>query len=178
MNFSLRQATLQDIPVLERLIKESARGIAAQDYSKEQIEAALNGAWGVDTELIHDGTYFVVEVEGSIVACGGWSRRKTLFGGDKQADRQSAVLDPTLDAARIRAFFVHPEWARKGIGRTILQRCEDEAKANGFRSTELMATLPGHRLYKALGYIGDERIEFQLGNGVSIEFIPMKKKLS
>ncbi len=177
MSFILRKAKLGDIPVLEKLIIESARGLSSQDYTSEQIEAALNGAWGVDTELINDSTYFVAEVNGDIVACGGWSRRKTLFGGDKQTGRQSEFLDPAKDSARIRAFFVRPDWARKGIGRTILQKCEEEARTFGFRRAELVATLAGHRLYRAFGYSGETRIEYQLGNNIRIEFIPMKKDL-
>lgn len=177
MIFSLRKATMQDVPVLGTLIAESARGLAREDYTTEQIEAALGSAWGIDTELIHDGSYYVAEVGKEIVGCGGWSRRKTLFGGDKQAGRQSEILNPHLDAARIRAFFIHPDWARKGIGLSILQKCEEEAMVYGFRRCELMATLPGHRLYRSLGYSGDERVTYQLGNGVNIDFIPMKKNL-
>jgi N-acetylglutamate synthase-like GNAT family acetyltransferase len=148
MSFSLRKATLQDIPVLERLIAESGRGLSREDYTDEQIEAALRGAWGVDTELIRDGTYYVAEAANELVACGGWSYRKTLFGGDKQAERQSEILDPQRDAARIRAFFVRPDWARKGIAKAILQKCEEEARAHGFQRVELIATLPGHRFYR------------------------------
>src|SRR5262249_48335788 len=155
-----RRATFADTPALERLIAESARGLASDDYSAAQIEAALGTAWGVDSELIADGTYFVVEAGGEkaeIVGCGGWSKRATLFGGDGQAGRRSDLLDPARDAARIRAFFVHPRWARRGIGRALIERCESEARAHGFRSFELMATLPGERLYRALGYSGDQR---------------------
>jgi GNAT superfamily N-acetyltransferase len=163
--FSLRKATLDDTPALERLIAESARGLSQPDYTDVQIEASLGTAWGLDTELIRDGTYFVVEADGQIVACGGWSRRKTLFGGDAQAGRQSESLDPARDAARIRAFFVRPNWARQGIGRALLQRCAGEARAAGFRSAELVATLPGQRLYHACGYLGDEPVEYPLAGG-------------
>ncbi|HYO24290.1 MAG TPA: GNAT family N-acetyltransferase [Lacipirellulaceae bacterium] len=176
MTFSLREATLEDQAILEGLIAESARGLSRQDYTDEQIEAALHGAMGVDTQLIRDGTYFVVEAEGEIVACGGWSRRKTLFGADSHAARQSELLDPAHDAARIRAFFVRPAWARQGIGRALLERCEAEARAAGFRSAELMATLPGWRLYKAMGYEGETRIAYDLGGGITIEFVPMRKE--
>src|SRR5918911_529546 len=149
MTFTLRKATLDDRPILEGLMAESARGLSRQDYTGAQIEAALGSAMGVDTELIRDGTFFVVEAEGEIVACGGGSKRRGLVGADNQAGRQSEVADPTRDAARIRAFFVRPAWARQGIGRALLQRCEAEARAAGFRSAQLMATLPGGRLYKA-----------------------------
>jgi len=177
MTFSLRKATPDDIPALEWLIAESARGLSCQDYTELQIEAALGTAWGVDSELIHDGTYFVAEAGGEIVGCGGWSRRKTLFGGDRGAGCQSEVLDPSRDSARIRAFFVRPDWARRGIGRALLDRCEAEARAHGFRSAELMATLPGQRLYRAFGYTGAEPVQYPLSGGVMIEFVPMRKDL-
>ncbi len=177
MTFSLRDATLDDVPTLREVIAESARGLSRDDYTDQQIEAALGTALGVDTELIRDRTYFVVEAGDVIVACGGWSRRKTLFGGDGRAGRESALLDPSVDDARIRAFFVRPQWARQGIGRLLLERCERDARAAGFRSMELMATLPGRRLYAASGYLGDQRVEYDLGGGVRIEFVPMRKRL-
>ena len=118
-----------DRPELERLIADSARGLSRADYTEAQIEAALGTAFGVDSELIRDGTYFVAEAGLEIVGCGGWSRRKTLFGGDRQTGRTSEPLDPAHDAARIRAFFVRPDWARRGIGRALLARCEEEAVA-------------------------------------------------
>jgi N-acetylglutamate synthase-like GNAT family acetyltransferase len=177
VNLSLRKATLNDRPALEELIADSARGLSRADYTDTQVEAALGGAFGVDSELIRDETYFVAEVDGRIVGCGGWSRRATLYGGDAQAGRQSTVLDPERDAVRIRAFFVHPEWARRGIGRAILERFEAEARAHGFRSAELLATLSGERFYRSLGYEGTARTEHGLRNGVTIEFIPMRKPL-
>lgn len=175
--FSFRKASLNDAPVLERVIAESARGLSRSDYTDGQIEAALGTAWGVDTELIRDGTYFVAETDTEIVGCGGWSRRKTLFGADAQVGRQSELLDPSCDSARIRAFFVRPNWARHGIGRALLQRCEAEALAHGFRSAQLLATLPGCRLYRTYGYIGHERVEYPLPGGITIEFVPMRKDL-
>jgi len=176
--FTLRKAGLDDTPILERLIAESARLLGRDDYTQEQIEAALGTAWGVDTELIRDGTYFVAEADAEIAGCGGWSRRKTLFGGDAHAGRQSELLDPNRDSARIRAFFVRPNWARHGIGETLLERCEAEALASGFRSAELLATLPGYRLYKSYGYVGDERVEYSLPGGITIDFVPMRKDLA
>ena len=175
--FALRRASLADAAAVESLIGESVRGLSRRDYTDAQIEAALGTAFGLDRELIRDGTYFVAEAANEIVGCGGWSRRKTLFGGDRQPGRTSELLDPARDSARIRAFFVRPGWARRGIGRALIERCEAEALAYGFRSTELMATLPGHRLYRAFGYIGDECMEYQLPGGVAIEFIPMRKNL-
>jgi GNAT superfamily N-acetyltransferase len=173
----LREARLADVPALQQVIAASARALSRGDYSEAQIEAALGTAWGVDSELIRDATYFAVESSDAIVACGGWSRRRTLFGADAQPGRESALLDPRRDAARIRAFFVHPGWARRGIGRLLLERCEAEARAAGFRTAELMATLPGQRLYRACGYIGEERITFPIANDLTIDFIPMRKRL-
>ena len=176
--FSLRKATLDERPELETLITESARGLSRCDYTDAQVDAALGSAFGVDSELIRDGTYFVAEAGGTLVGCGGWSRRATLFGSDAQPGRRSELLDPSRDSARIRAFFVRPEWARQGIGRAILDRCEAEARAEGFRSTQLLSTLPGHRFYRRLGYSGDERVSHELPGGVKIDFIPMRKDLT
>jgi GNAT superfamily N-acetyltransferase len=173
----LRLATLDDIAAIEQLIALSARGLCSSDYTSAQIEAAIGTAWGCDSELIRDGTYFVVEVGGEVVACGGWGRRRTLFGGDGQPGRVSELLDPQRDAARIRAFFVHPAWARRGLGQMLLERCESEAKAHGFRTTELMATLTGERLYQRCGYVADAAIEHPLSLGQAIKFVPMKKSL-
>ncbi len=177
MDYRVRRATLDDRAALEELIAESARGLSRGDYSEEQVEAAIASVFGVDTELILDGTYYVAEAEGSPVGCGGWSRRRTLFGGDRYAERDSGELDPSAEPAKIRAFFVHPGWARRGVGAAILETCEREARARGFRSVELMATLPGLRLYRACGYEGDERVAYDLGDGVRIEFVPMRKAL-
>lgn len=176
--FSVRHAELEDVPRLAQLIDASARGLCRGDYSDAQVEAAIGTAWGVDTELIRDRTYFAVCVGDEIVACGGWSLRRTLFGGDAQAGRASEPLDPFRDAARIRAFFVHPGWARRGIGAVLLARCEAEALARGFRRAELLATLPGHRLYRAFGYEGDARSSHPLPGGISIDFIAMAKPLA
>jgi GNAT superfamily N-acetyltransferase len=177
MDYIIRKAKMDDREAIERLIVESARGLSREDYSEAQIEEAIRTVFGVDTNLILDGTYFVADNSGTLLGCGGWSRRRTLFGGDQFASRDSSELDPKVEAAKIRAFFVHPAWARRGIGRAILSACETDARAHGFRSLELMATLPGLKLYKACGYEGDERIEYDAGGGVRIEFVPMKKDL-
>jgi GNAT superfamily N-acetyltransferase len=182
MDYSIRQAKLEDRAAIERLIAESARGLSRDKYSARQIEAAIDSVFGVDTDLILDGTYFVVETMesdgsgGAIIGCGGWSRRKTLFGGDRFAARDSSELDPQTEAARIRAFFVHPDYARKGIARAILAACESAARDYGFRSFELMATLPGIKFYEAHGYRGGERVEYETAEGVKIEFLPMRKE--
>lgn len=172
---SIRNATLADKPRLEALIARSARELGRRDYTPEQVEAALTGAFGVDTQLIADGTYFVVESEGKIVGCGGWSKRRTLFGSDARAQRDASELDPSVDAAKIRAFFVDPDYARRGIGRAILDHCEAKARAHGFTRFELMATLPGVRLYRDCGYVGDQRIQYEMRPGLAIEFVPMSK---
>jgi GNAT superfamily N-acetyltransferase len=175
--FSLRPAKPEDTPVLTQLIADSVRGLSRQEYTQAQIEAALGTAFGVDSELIRDGTYFVVEAGEKIIACGGWSKRTTLFGSDAQAGRESALLDPQRDSARIRAFFVHPDWARRGVGRLLLAHCEAAALAAGFHSTQLMATLPGRKLYLMTGYSGDETTMLRLPGGVALELVPMKKSL-
>ena len=177
MQYRLRAATHADRPALKALIERSARQLGAADYRAEQIEGALQGAFGVDTQLIDDGTYFVAEENGQLVGCGGWSRRRTLFGGDSARERDAAELDPRADAAKIRAFFVDPQHARRGIGRALLERCENEARARGFRRCELMGTLPGVRLYQALGYRPGSLIHYPVADGVTIEFIPMSKEL-
>jgi GNAT superfamily N-acetyltransferase len=177
VEIGLRKATLDDRPALSRLIEMSARALSRADYSGEQIDAAVASVFGVDSELIRDGTYFVAEAEGMLVGCGGWSRRGTLFGGDQYSERESAELDPSHEAARIRAFFVHPEWARRGIGRAILERCEGEARAYGFRSLQLMATLPGLNFYRSLGYTESAPVTYKLPGGTTINFVPMRKAL-
>lgn len=174
MNYKIRKATLDDRQAIEQLINNSARGLSLSDYSELQIEAALESVFGVDTDLILDDTYFVAESDGKLIGCGGWSKRRNLFGGDRYADRDSSKIDPAFEPAKIRAFFVHSAFARQGIGRAILSTCETEALAAGFRAFELMATLPGVKFYKACGYEGDYRVEYNL-NGVRMEFVPMKK---
>lgn len=179
MDCVLRKATLDDKPAISTLIAESVRGLSRLDYDEEQIERALaTSVFGVDTELIVDGTYFVVEVDGQLVGCGGWSKRKTLFGGDRFAERASENLDPRYEPAKIRAFFVHPQWARRGIGKTILRRCEADARAGGFQSLELMATLPGLKMYQAFGYVAGEQVLYQMDDAVAIEFVRMNKRFA
>ena len=176
--YLLRLATADDRAELEKLIALSARELGSADYSAAQTEGALRGAFGVDTQLIRDGTYFVVEQAGQLVGCGGWSRRRTLFGSDARPDRDAAELDPRRDAAKIRAFFVHPLFARRGIGAAILDRCERDAIAHGFSRFELMGTLPGVRLYAARGYVAGEPIDWPLGEGLAIKFVPMTKRVA
>jgi len=172
----LRRAGLGDRDALRALIALSAVELSREYYKRPQVDAALEVAFGVDTSLIEDGTYFVAESSSKLIGCGGWSRRKTMFGGDKFNVRNAAFLDPKSEAARIRAFFVHPAWARKGVGRAILKRCEAEAVRAGFASFELMATLPGVPFYQACGYHGDAPAHFDLAEGIGIEFLPMTKQ--
>jgi GNAT superfamily N-acetyltransferase len=171
-------AMLDDRPAIAEVIAASARGLSRDDYTEEQIESAIGtGVFGVDTQLIVDGTYYVAEIDGRMIGCGGWSRRRTLFGGDRFANRETEELDPGRDPAKIRAFFVHPEWSRRGIGKAILDRCESDARAQGFRWAELMATLPGEKLYGARGYEGVERVMHEMDDGVMIELVRMDKEL-
>lgn len=175
-----RPAVPADIPGLHVLIAASVRGLQAEDYSASQIEAAL-GTWlGVDTQLIADGTYFAVESpaeESALVACGGWSRRRTPYGSDHRPGRDDALLDPRLHAAKIRAFFVHPAWARQGIGSRILQLCEQAALAEGFTRFEMGATLTGVPLYRRHGYVEGERIGLPLANGEVLPIVRMTKQI-
>lgn len=175
--YRLRIAADEDVAAIEDLIARSAHALSAGDYSREQIDGALEGTFGVDTQLIVDRTYFVIEAGETLAACGGWSFRATLFGGDAHQGRDAAQLDPAHQAAKIRAFFVDPAHARRGLGRMLLDHCEAEARARGFRSLELMATLPGQRLYQACGFVAGEEIVHDLGDGRSLRLVPMTKIL-
>jgi GNAT superfamily N-acetyltransferase len=155
------------------------------DYTEAQREAALKTVFGVDTQLVADGTYLVAEVIDPAVAakanlpriagCGGWSKRKTLYGGDAWTQREDSLLDPTRDAAKIRAFFIHPAWARRGIGTRMLEACESAARQAGFTRFEMGATLTGAKLFAAKGYVRLRRIELSLGDGESLSVIHMEK---
>lgn len=177
MTITLRTATLRDVPEIEALIARSARGLSTDDYRPAQVEGALRGAFGVDSQLVRDQTYFIAEDAGTVVGCGGWSYRSTLFGGDARSGRDASTLDPRTQPAKIRAFFVDPAQARRGIGSMLLERCEREALSRGFNAVELMATLPGVKLYAARGYVGGEMVQYEVGAGESIEFVPMRKLL-
>jgi GNAT superfamily N-acetyltransferase len=177
MSLTLRKAVSTDVPQLRALIDRSARILSREDYRPAQIEGALRGAFGVDSQLLRDETYFLVEDGGECVGCGGWSYRATLFGGDAHAERDASVLDPKTQAAKIRAFFVDPDHARRGIGSMLLEHCESEARSRGFTAIELMATLPGVKLYSVRGYIASPVVNIDLGQGETIEFVPMRKAL-
>jgi len=179
MSFRVRLAQLSDVPMLQELIAASVRGLQAEDYTHAQLEGALASVYGVDTRLIADGTYFAIESvpagELQIVGCGGWSKRKTLYGGDQYAGRQDDLLDPATEAAKIRAFFVHPAWARRGIGSIILDACEQAATAAGFKRLEMGATLTGVPFYRARGYAELERMTVPLANGESLAIVRMAR---
>jgi N-acetylglutamate synthase-like GNAT family acetyltransferase len=175
MPHSLRKANTVDIPAIEKLIDASVRGLQAQDYTPEQIDAALRTVFTVDSQLIEDGTYFVVEQDGQMIGCGGWSQRKTLCGGDHHAVRENALMDPLRDAAKIRAIFVHPQWARRGIGSFLLKAAEDAAIAEGFRRLEMGATLTGVPVYLRRGYREIETMTVPLENGVTLPVVRMEK---
>lgn len=177
MPYQLRKATLEDHTELQALIARSARGLS-DDYLPEQVEGALQGAFGVDTQLIQDGTYFVVESDGAIVGCGGWSYRRTMFGSDSGPGRDASELDPSVDAAKIRAFFIDPAHARRGLGTQLLNECESAAAARGFSRVEMMATLPGQKLYAARGYAPIGHVRHELGPGLTIDFVPMRKEIA
>jgi GNAT superfamily N-acetyltransferase len=190
-NIRLRLAVPEDLPVLRELIDKSVRGLQTQDYTPAQIEGALKTVFGVDSQLIADGTYIVAEAESlftertkvkntgyesMIVGCGGWSKRKTLYGSDHWTGREDALLDPLHDAAKIRAFFIHPDWARRGVGTLILQACEDAARAAGFTRYEMGATLTGAKLFSVKGYVAVKPISIPLVNGESLRVIHMEKQ--
>jgi GNAT superfamily N-acetyltransferase len=178
MNWTLRIAREDDIPMLEELIPLSARLLLAPHYSPAQIEAALGPVFGVDRKLIRDGTYFVADQQDRAIGCGGWSMRTSLFGGDKgRKTGDDRPLDPELDAARVRAFFVHPSWARRGIGREILMACEKAILEARFHTVEISATLSGEPLYAAHGYQVVERYEIPMFDGLRLPVVRMTKNL-
>jgi GNAT superfamily N-acetyltransferase len=179
--FTLRLATEQDIPALHALIEASVRGLQAEDYTPAQIEGALGTVLGLDTQLIADRTYFLAESldqnakERSCTGCGGWSKRKTLFGADRGPGRAPELLDPATDAAKVRAIFVHPDFARRGLGSLILAAVENAARQAGFRRFEMGSTLTGVPLYRLKGYVEVERIAVPLGNGEALPVVRMVK---
>src|SRR5438046_753043 len=189
-NIQLRLAVPEDVPVLREVIDASVRGLQTEDYTPAQIEGALQTVFGVDSQLIADGTYIVAEAPSdggpnaqaavtksswTIIGCGGWSKRKTLYGSDHWTGREDALLDPHHDAAKIRAFFIHPDWARQGVGGMILKACEDAAKSAGFTRFEMGATLTGAKLFGAKGYVAVKPISIPLANGESLPVIHMEK---
>ncbi|HEX3155639.1 MAG TPA: GNAT family N-acetyltransferase, partial [Candidatus Angelobacter sp.] len=182
-SFAIRPAVAADVPVLRDLIDASVRRLQSGDYSPAQIDSALRTVFGIDSQLITDGTYLLVEAiaadsnkKAMIVACGGWSKRKTLYGGDRWRDRQDDMLDPAIDAAKIRAFFIHPDWARQGIGTLLLDACESAARTAGFTRYEMGATLTGVKLFQKRGYVAVERLDIPLEGDITMPIIHMVKK--
>lgn len=178
--FTLRLATAADIPALHSLIEASVRGLQAGDYTPAQIEGALGTVLGLDTQLIADQTYFVAETfnpdaraRRCLAGCGGWSKRKTLFGADRASVREPELLDPAADAAKVRAIFVHPAYARRGLGSLILSTVEAAARAAGFTRYEMGSTLTGVPLYRLKGYVEVERIAVPLPNGEALPVVKM-----
>lgn len=182
-SWQIRVAGEEDIPALHRLIEASVRGLQAGDYTPAQIEGALGTVLGLDTQLIRDQTYFVVESAGdegkmTFAGCGGWSKRKTLFGSDGASVREPELLNPQTDAAKVRAIFVHPDFARRGLGSLILAHVEAAAQAAGFRHFEMGSTLTGVPLYSLKGYVEVERIAVPLHNGEALPVVRMVKAAS
>jgi GNAT superfamily N-acetyltransferase len=181
--FVLRAAGYNDIPAIQALIATSVRGLSVEYYTPEQIETAIELVFGVDSQLIDDHTYYVITcdtgaAETVLAAAGGWSHRRTLYGGDQLKQSADSLLDPTVEPARIRAFFVHPSFARRGLARMLFNECEREAKLAGFREFVLMATLPGQPLYRALGFVESEAIELPMTDGVALPLVQMCRPLA
>lgn len=178
--FTIRLATTADIPSLHRLIEQSIRGLQTNDYTPEQIEGALGHALGLDTQLVADQTYFIASPAGRpevLAGCGGWSFRKTLFGSDHGPGRAGELLDPDSDAAKIRAIFVHPDFARRGLGARILAHCESAAQQAGFRRFEMGSTLTGVPLYTLKGYRRLDEVDVPLPNGEVLPIVRMSKQI-
>lgn len=185
MQMRIRKAIDADVPELRALIDASVRKLQAEDYTQSQIDNALKTVFGVDSQLIADGTYLVAEAASDpvgaasprlvIAGCGGWSKRKTLYGGDRWSRREDSLLDPAHDAAKIRAFFIHPDWARRGVGTMILDACEAAAREAGFTRYEMGATLTGVKLFSARGYVALKNIDVPVGNGVVLPVVHMEK---
>ena len=173
--FTLRLATKADIPALQELIEASVRGLHGGEYTQAQMDGALGTVLGLDTQLIQDRTYFVAEAAGRLAGCGGWSKRRTLFGADLGPDREPELLDPARDAAKVRAIFVHPEFARRGLGSLLLARVEAAAWAAGFRRFEMGSTLTGVPLYRLRGYTEVEHLAVPLVNGEALPVVRMVK---
>lgn len=174
---TVRLAAPGDVDALNDLIRESGTRLSEGFYTPEQIDAAIRFVFGVDSTLINDRTYYLVEVDGTLAACGGWSRRGALYGGDQRRMGEAPLLDPATDPARIRAFFVSPAFARRGLGRLLLDVCTEAARAEGYRALELMATLPGVPLYRACGFAEVEPMTDRMPNGVDVPFVLMHRAI-
>jgi GNAT superfamily N-acetyltransferase len=174
--FTHRLAMAADMPALEALMRAAITQLLPQFLPPEKVTASF-AVMGVDSQLIADGTYFVLEEDGVIAGCGGWSRRATLFGHNHTTGRDSRLLDPATEAARVRAMYTHPDFVRRGVGRRILELCEAAARAKGFARTELGATVGGEPLYRACGYQPIERMDVPTPGGVTVPITRMGKIL-
>lgn len=179
---TLRAAETDDIPALEALIKRSALALSEPFYSREQTEALTRLVFGVDSQLITDKTYLLIESNNEFVACGGWSKRRTFFGGDKFGgdklkNRIDPLLDPATEPARIRAFFVSPDMARRGLATQLMAECIRQAKAASFSALELASTLPGEPLYLARGFEVIEHFELTLANDIQAPLTRMRRAI-
>ncbi|MES2757728.1 MAG: GNAT family N-acetyltransferase [Pseudomonadota bacterium] len=173
--FLIRPATESDRPALRALIERSAAALSVGFYTPLQTAAITREVFGVDSQLLADGTYYVVETAGDIAACGGWGKRSTGFGGDQAKPAQERLLDPATEPARIRAFFVDPAWARRGLGSLLMMHCAACAGAAGFGTLELVSTLPGVPLYQALGFTEVEPFDLVLARGVRVPVVRMRR---
>jgi GNAT superfamily N-acetyltransferase len=173
----LRPATPADVPAITALIDASVRGLSKGIYTEAEIDESLVTVFGVDSQLLADGTYFVIECDGAIAAAGGWSKRATLYGGDQVKKDADPLLDPAVDAARIRAFYVSPDWARRGFARMLYTACEVAAVADGFRRFQLGATLPGVPLYEALGFRALDRADYPMRFGLTLGIVRMERDI-
>ena len=176
--FVLRLAHESDIPALEALIELAVRQSLSRCYSPAQLNVALGPVFGVDRQLIRDSTYFVIEEHSTVVACGGWSKRRAVYGGDREREGEDLELDPRHDPARVRAFFVHPQWERRGLGRRLLEASESAIRAHGFNRVELAATLAGEGLYAKFGYAVSERYDAPMPGGLTIAVVRMRKVIA
>ena len=175
MGLTYRLASIEDVPELEALIRLSTLALQSAYYTPVQLEGALGTVFGVDSQLIKDGTYYVATEAGAIIGCGGWSKRKTLYGGDAGKPSEYPLRDPETEPAMIRAFFVHPSHVRRGIARNLLQQCEAAAAGAGFCRLEIIATLAGEPLYTACGYDVMERFDIEMANGALLPVVRMRK---
>jgi GNAT superfamily N-acetyltransferase len=176
MGFVSRVATRGDLPALGPVIEAAIGELQKGFLDAAQIESS-RAIMGLDTQLIDDGTYFLVEGGGRIAGCGGWSRRATLYGGDHSAGRDAALLDPAVEPAKVRAMYTHPDFARRGVGRLVLALCEQAARAEGFRVLDLMGTMAGRPLYEAAGFQVIEQLSDDSG-GVPVPLVRMRKAIT
>lgn len=174
---TLRLATPDDVPVLREHVARSVRSLSTGLYTPAQVETALAHVVGIDTQLVADQTYFVVDGSAGIVAAGGWSARDKVWGGDQAKQGADAVIDPASAPARIRAFFVHPDWTRRGLARQIYDACEHAARTRGFRAFELVAMLPGVPLFSALGFVALEPMSIPMPDGLALPCVRMHRAI-